>query len=280
MNSKDSLGDRMKRYESITDYSLISLSPVIIRLDGRSFHSLTRGLDKPYDEFFINAMNNTAKKLCEEIQNCRLAYVQSDEISLVLLEKNYEAEAWFDNRLNKILSISSSIATKTFTFNLMESCLKGSMVPKKGYEKLFEDGMFDARAFNLSKEEVTNYFIWRQNDCIRNAKTMYAQTYIPSKQLHGKSAEERIELANSVTGKDFYKDMPIGFQRGRCIVKRNRFIDLELTKTRPFWYIDENIPLFKEDRNYIENELLEEDSPSINLVAEQDRKAFEEEIMR
>ena len=123
---------------------------------------------------------------------------------------------------------------------------------------------------------------------------MYAQTYIPSKQLHGKSAEERIDLANSITksaeeridlansitGKDFYKDMPIGFQRGRCIVKRNRFIDLELTKTRPFWYIDENIPLFKEDRNYIENELLEEDSPNIDSIVKLDKKAFEEEIMR
>ena len=245
--SKDSLGDRMKTYESITDRRLISLSPVIIRLDGRSFHSLTRSLDKPYDANFIEIMNYIAKYLCEEIQNCRLAYVQSDEISLVLLEKNYLAESWFDNRLNKILSISSALATKALTL-VMLSPIYGELIHNEKFKSLFKKGMFDSRAFNLSREEVVNYFIWRQNDCIRNAKSMYAETYISSKILHSKTSEERVELANKESGIDFYKDMPIGFQRGRCIIKK----DLK-------WEIDNNIPVFKENRDYIEGELKEEE---------------------
>ena len=250
MNNKDSLGDRMRKYESITDNRLISLSPVIIRLDGRYFHSLTKKLEKPYDDIFIELMNTTAKTLCEEIQNCRLAYVQSDEISLVLLEKNYLSEPWFDNRLNKILSISSSIATKAFTLAMLNP-IYGNLPYNEKYKRLFREGMFDSRAFNLSREEVVNYLIWRQNDCIRNAKNMYAETYLSSKKLHGKSSEERIVLADQISNLNFYEDIPIRFQRGRCIVKED-------TENKSSWIVDNSIPVFKDDKEYILERLKEE----------------------
>lgn len=178
MNNKSSIGNRMKNnYENRYRFKLTRRTPVIIRLDGKSFHTLTRKCMKPFDLVFQNAMERTAMFLCAEIQGCKCAYIQSDEISLLLTDfDKLETDAWFDYNLQKITSISSGFASVVFT---------------KIYNKF---GIFDSRAFNLPKEEVCNYFIWRQKDWFRNSIQMLSQKYYSSKELHCKNTKDMHEM--------------------------------------------------------------------------------------
>lgn len=235
---KDSLGDRMKMYEEISNTKLIPQLPVIIRIDGRSFHTLTRGLQKPYDENFVDMMNQIGIILCKEIQNARFAYVQSDEISILLYEDHFLSEPWFGNRLSKITSISAAIAT-------------GEMIRYSSnihsLKSFYEKGMFDSRAFNLPVREVCNYFIWRQADWIRNSKTMFASKYLSPKQLNNVPGEVRVAKAEEISGES-YENFPTWFRLGRCIVKKDEE-----------WIVNNNIPLFKENRDYVDSYLKEEE---------------------
>ena len=115
---KDSLGDRMKRYETATRTSLVPRMPAIVRVDGKAFHSYTRGLAKPFDVLFMRAMNDVARKLCEEIQGAQLAYVQSDEVSvLVHSYKRFASTPWFDNQVQKMVSVAAAVATSQMVMN-------------------------------------------------------------------------------------------------------------------------------------------------------------------
>ena len=105
----DALGTRMKKYEYVTRTHLINRCPAIIRIDGKAFHTFTRGFKKPFDEILIKSMQETMKYLCENIQGCVLGYTQSDEITLVLVDyKKLDSCAWFDYNIQKMCSISSS----------------------------------------------------------------------------------------------------------------------------------------------------------------------------
>ena len=113
--TKDSLGDRMKKYEYITRTHLIPRMPVIIRLDGKAFHQFCNGLKRPFDDILIKTMQDTTKYLCENVQGCVLGYTQSDEITLVLVDyKTLDTTSWFDNNIQKIVSVSASMATMAF----------------------------------------------------------------------------------------------------------------------------------------------------------------------
>jgi len=167
------LGNRIKTYyEDRYRIYLTRRTPVIIRLDGKAFHTLTRKFEKPFCIKFIDSMTETAITLCKNIQNVQCAYVQSDEISLFL--KDYSeltTEAWFDYNVQKMASVSAAIATSVF---------KDSMNIKNLVS-------FDSRVFNIPKEEVCNYFIWRQKDWVRNSVNMLAQSNFSHKELQGKS---------------------------------------------------------------------------------------------
>lgn len=114
-NKKDSLGDRMKRYENVPKVRLVRRMPVIVRLDGKAFHTFTRGFVKPFDSLLMQTMNDTMKYLCENIQGCVMAYTQSDEITLVLVDyQTLTSDAWFDNSVEKMCSIAASMATVAF----------------------------------------------------------------------------------------------------------------------------------------------------------------------
>lgn len=112
----DDLGRRMKEYyERISKTKLIRRTPVIIRIDGRSFHSFTKNFKRPFDDVLIKSMQQTMKYLCENIQGCVLGYHQSDEISLVLVDyQKLTSDAWFDYEIQKICSIVASMATMAF----------------------------------------------------------------------------------------------------------------------------------------------------------------------
>jgi tRNA(His) 5'-end guanylyltransferase len=235
------LGDRMKRYESVSDGFLIRRMPVIGRIDGKAFHTFTRGMEKPFDKTFQERMMSVAKALCEEVQGCRLAYVQSDEISLLLVDYDkLDTEAWFDYRVNKMNSIAGSVASSAMT--LM-------------YEKM---ALFDARFFNVPKEDVCNYFVWRQRDAVKNSINMYAQSMFSHKQLQGLHGGELQELMWSQ--KQFnWNDATTANKRGACVVR-------EQYSERAHWLIDWEIPEFSKQRDWIEALLLSEEERLV-LVA-------------
>src|SRR5271166_1882089 len=185
--SKDSLGDRMKVFEGAYRIGLPIRMPVIIRVDGKAFHTYTAGCKKPFDAGLMECMNLTAMELCKELQGCQMAYVQSDEISLLLTNyQTFDTQSWFDNNLQKMVSVAASIAGVTFTMNSDKVW---------GFDEYYglpiqRPAYFDARAWVLPKEEVTNYFLWRQQDATRNSVQMLAHSLYSHKQLNNKNSSE------------------------------------------------------------------------------------------
>lgn len=273
--TKDSLGDRMKHnYENRSKTYLTRRTPVIIRLDGKAFHSFTRGFERPYDTVFHTAMNNTLQYLCENIQGCRLGYTQSDEITLLLTDyEKLTTDAWFDYSVQKMCSVAASMATMAFNRYFMDAVNVAyneftngttdiqSFYPSiEDFDRLFDTrfsrintACFDARCFNVPKEEVANCFIWRQQDATRNAIQMLGQTHFSDKQLDGKSNSEVQDMLMLEKGINF-NDMATEFKRGVCCCK---IANPEESTTigvliRPQWVIDTEIPIFTQNRNYIE----------------------------
>ena len=241
------LGERMKEHEGVSNIKLVRRTPVIVRIDGRAFHTLTRGLKKPFDLNFIAVMEQTMKELCENVGNCVLGYVQSDEITLVLVDyKDIETQPWFDNRLQKIASVSASIATAAFNKNLWR-LTKGELGHIESDEELwlFDSKLFkatfDARVFNVPQYEVTNNLIWRQQDATRNSILSLAQSLYPHKQIEGIKCNE---LQNKMLiEKDMnWNNLETKLKRGSCCIRDNE----------GKWFIDYNIPIFTENRDYIE----------------------------
>jgi tRNA(His) 5'-end guanylyltransferase len=183
--NKDSIGNRMKaNYEDRYRFSLTRRTPVIMRLDGRAFHTLTRGLSKPFDAIFSDTMIETAKLLCSEIQGAKCAYVQSDEISILITDfDTLTTDAWFDYNIQKMVSVSAGMASAYFTNH---------------WNPDNNQAIFDSRVFNLPKEEVCNYFIWRQLDWIRNSVQMLAQSYFSHNQLHGRNQPDMHEMLHAL----------------------------------------------------------------------------------
>lgn len=262
MRKKDSFGDRMKKYEYVTRTHLVSRIPVIIRLDGKAFHTFTRGFKRPFDDILIETMQETMKYLCENIQGCVFGYTQSDEITLVLVDyKKLESSAWFDNNIQKMCSVASSMATlyfnKRFQYNVdffhSEHCLDKSIsdAEKKYMDAMYKSyntgAMFDARVFNIPKEEVTNCILWRQNDATRNSIQMVGQSYFSHKQLQGKSCNQIQEML--MTEKNInWNDYATHYKRGSCCIKSR------LGDQSGGWVIDKEIPVFKgEGRKYIDD---------------------------
>ena len=194
---RSDLAERMKGYEKRNRYYLQRRMPVILRLHRRAGHSFTRGFKRPFDEVFIKSMQNTAKYLCENIQNCKLSYQQSDEITLLLVDYDkLNTDCFFDYRVDKLCSIAASMATMVFN-KFFEKYVNEYRFSKWDGISKYEDGtwgyiqtllnavdkgaMFDARCFNIPKEEVTNNFYWRQLDASRNSIQMVGQANFHTK---------------------------------------------------------------------------------------------------
>ena len=182
---KDNLGKRMKEnYEDRFRYYLPRRAYTIIRVDGKAFHTLTRMMHKPFDNDFIGCMNWAAQTLLHEIEGAQCAYVQSDEISIVVTDfAKLETQAWFDNNLQKMCSVSASIATAAFNEALAAT----------QYNCYY--GVFDSRVFQIPyRTEVFNYLIWRQKDAIRNSIQSVAQANFSNKELNKKNTKEQIKM--------------------------------------------------------------------------------------
>lgn len=173
------IGDRMKKYEAVFSPKLTPRSPLIIRVDGRAFHTYCRGKNKPFDKELIDGMVTAARKTANEMQGFKLAYVQSDECTFLLTDYDtLDTQGWFDYELNKVVSIAAS----AFTFYFAQ------------YMGVDEPAMFDARAFIVPAEDVPNVFIWRQRDWERNSLQMVARHSYSQKELEGKKTDELHEL--------------------------------------------------------------------------------------
>lgn len=276
-NKKDSLGDRMKNnYENISRLYLTRRTPVIIRLDGKAFHAFTKGLKKPFDDILVKTMQDTMKYLCENIQGCVLGYTQSDEISLVLIDyQTLTSDAWFGYNVQKMCSVAASMATLAFNREFRANgedysyCNPYNIRYREAhpitqqyidvlYSK-FDKAMFDARCFNIPKEEVCNAMIWRQNDATRNSIQSVGQANFSHKELDGKSCNDIQDML--MTQKSInWNDYPTTLKRGSCCIKEQygHLIHDELEKNakkvviRSRWVVDNEIPIFSQDRDYIE----------------------------
>lgn len=245
----DELGNRMKsKYEDSFRFVLPQRTFVVVRVDGKAFHTFTRKMPKPYYQPLHDAMDAAATTLCKEMMGCRMAYGQSDEFSFVLTDfEKHESEMWFSGNLQKIVSVSSSIFTAAFNKAF-------------GGDKT---AMFDARAFIIpSRDEVFNYFIWRQQDASRNSLNMLASCHYSHKELHGMGGPEKHELlyAKGVN----WNDCETAFKRGRVIRKMPRERDVTFTHkgtkeqetktiTEHMWAVDPEIPVFTRDTGYLDN---------------------------
>lgn len=243
---KDTLGDRMKSYESTTRFLLNKRSYTIIRIDGKAFHTYTKGLTRPFDEGLINDMDETAIYLCSNIQGAKCAFVQSDEITIVITDfDTLETSAWFDNQVQKMCSVSASLATSIFNElrrdRWFEYGDEGSKKPVLAH--------FDSRVFQLpTRTEVENCLIWRQQDTVRNSISSVAQSLYSHNELHGKSTNDMQEM---IFKKGInWNDYPGKWKRGRFISKEN--YSLEDGSVRSKW-VSIAPPTFTQDRDFLKN---------------------------
>lgn len=230
----DTLGDRMKhQYEDRYRFFLPRRTYTIIRVDGKAFHTLTAVCKRPYDTDFMAVMDKTAVSLMNELQGSKLGFVQSDEISILLTDfDKIETCAAFDGNLQKLCSVSASVATASFNWN---STCDGSA--KWGW------GLFDSRVFIIPDPvEVENYFIWRQKDAERNSVMMLAQHYASHKQLHGKSRPEQLDIIHNAG--DNWNQHPAGFKRGRVVTHSDGVAGAPIFTEERSW-LTERIPRYE-----------------------------------
>lgn len=252
-SNNDSLGDRMKTYEDVTRYKVIRRTPVIIRLDGRAFHTFTKRL-KDYDDTLTNTpfstlmhciMTETALAVMMGMQNAVFAYTQSDEISILLRDwDTHETQQWFDGVVQKICSISASLASTNFSYYFMD--FTGEELARHNLVT------FDSRVYNLPKEEVCNYFIWRQQDASRNSVQMLGRHYFSQKIMHRKNLSQIQDMLMLEKGVN-WNDIKTWMKRGSCIhTSSGTTFDGKNFNTL---VMDEDIPIFTQDRNYVERHL-------------------------
>ncbi len=212
-----SLGDRMKEYENVTNASLYKRMPIILRIDGRAFSTFTRGMDLPYDKNFINLMNHTMIEVFESIADTVLGYVESDEISILICPyATYDTEPAFSARIQKLCSVAASIATQAFIKKLISIGTFGTLEQVKWAKPLIDRNItFDCRCFNLSKEEVENYFLWRQQDCKRNSILNAAHEYLGKKKSVGFKTPELIDKMLNEKHIDYWTITPNHVHYGR-----------------------------------------------------------------
>lgn len=248
----DELGKRMKeQYEHRTRYMLPRRTYTIIRIDGKAFHTFTRHAQRPFDKTIMDLMDVTTLRLCENIQGVKFAYTQSDEISLLLTDfETIKTNAWFDSNLQKVCSISASVATEAFNRYYLKMQI-GDFLKNEGSlndsdaQVAFSELMsilplahFDSRVFTIPDPiEVSNYFVWRQQDATRNSIQMAAQSLYSHKQLHGKNVNELQEM---IFQKGInWNDYSVREKRGRTVIKDENG-----------WRYDDP-PVFTQDRQYL-----------------------------
>lgn len=228
--NKDSLGDRMKGYEDLHRFKLMHRSPKVIRLDGKSFHTVLAKTKKPYDGAIAACMCRATEQVMSEIGGtARFAYTQSDECSIVINDAlDLDTQAWFDNNIQKMASVAASVFT--YRFNLEAK----DLISKPAY--------FDARCFSLPDiNELTNYLVWRQNDARRNSIQQYGRSFFSQKELHKLSCVEIIDKMQKEKAFDLLTQAPNWTQYGLVITQDG---------------IEQKCPIFTSDRPFVSHRFL------------------------
>ena len=251
MKTNDDLGNRMKEYEATSKTKLLRRGYTMLRIDGKAFHTYTKGLERPFDWDLVHDMDDTASYLCKNIQGAVCAFVQSDEISILLCDfERRNTSAWFDNQVQKMVSVSASMATSKFNqLRTIKHLVRG----KKGIEDIENMRLaeFDSRVWQLpTKGEVMNYMIWRQQDTVKNSISSVAQSMYSHKELNGKNGADKQEM-------DFQKgvnwnDFDPKLKRGRIIVKETYEKQPDVFRTR---WVSVGPPTFTQDREFL-NEII------------------------
>lgn len=224
------LSSRMKEYENTFKTKLMIRTPIIIRLDGKAFHSYTSTLKDKFDSELMSLMIFTMKYLVDNLQNAKLGYTQSDEISILLVDtETYDTQQTLGGIKSKLESISASMCTAFF------NSMKVEQEILKSVKQTF--ALFDSRAFNLPKDEVANYFIWRQQDATRNSINVLGQSYYSQKQLNGLSTNQIQDL--------LFKEKNINWNDLEDWKKRGTFYRI---KDKPCF----SYPILTQDRDFIE----------------------------
>lgn len=243
---KDVLGNRMKdQYESRSRAALLRRCYTIIRVDGKTFTSYCRGLIRPFDDGLMEDMDHMATYLCKNIMGAKCAFIQSDEVSILMTDFEEKAtQSWFDNDIQRVCSISAAMATRSFN----EARLK-----RLGAENM-RWAEFDSRVFQIAdREEVMNYMVWRQGDTTRNSISSVAQSLYSHKELHGVNSDKKQELIFQ-KGVN-WNDLAPRYKRGRMVVKETyektpENGDKNLSSTRSRWVVTE-IPIFTQQREFL-----------------------------
>jgi len=241
--NKQGLSSRMKSYESITKNYTIPNLPVVIRLDGKNFSKLTSRLDKPFDEKFAVCMSLTTKYLCEHIEGITLAYTQSDEITLVMPQHNYKSEMWFGGNIQKITSVSASMATAKFNQLFNNFFPQNTFLP-----------MFDSRVFQLPTYEVINCLIWRQQDATRNSIQMLGRHYFSHKELMNKPTSTIQDMLMELHNVN-WNNLDAHYKRGSIYYKI--FVQPE-DRIRRVWFSPTDTPIFTQFKEEINNIIFHE----------------------
>ena len=253
---KSSLGDRIKSYEQTFNFKYPIKLPLILRFDGVHFHSMVKkwNCDKPFDNRLVKAMQETALTLCKSIPGAQLAYVQSDEITILIRDDmKYQTEPVYGKKVNKLMSVLSARAANAFNFSFFKDV---SNVP---FNHLAE---FDCRGFIVPEQDILNSILWRQQDATRNSIQMLGRAHFSHKQLTNKSTNEIQEMLWQEKRINF-NNIHTHLKRGACIIKKEKemplkkyidgnLVDTNENVTRSVWITDLNIPIFSKDRSYIE----------------------------
>jgi len=240
------LSDRIKEhYEDRTKVFLNRRTITLLRLDGKGFSKLTKSLNKPFDDAFSDDMDATAIYLCQNIQGAKFAYTQSDEITVVMTDfDTLETDAWFDYNVQKMVSISASLATAKF------NQLRLFREPNTPDTKL---ACFDSRVFQVPNiDEMVNAIINRQQDCTRNSVSMAASANYSHEELNGKSSDEKQEMLFQ-KGIN-WNDYKTKYKRG-SVIKKHQF-EVEgpngETATRSKWIAVET-PIITQDKDFLKS---------------------------
>ena len=240
------LKDRIDSYIDSANYKLLSKLPVIIIVNGKSFHKITGLLDKPFSKQFSDIMLSTALKLCIEIEGVIFAYQHSDEIVLISRnDQNVDTTPWCDNRIQKICSVASSVATQYFNKNVYSSDIN-----------LSGDAFFTSQVFAVPNiSEAINMFIYKQQQnfltsiqlsCYYELIKKYDKNTIRD-MLSDLTIDGKIDLLKQEANVDF-NDYPVSFRRGNAIYKMPKVID-GIIKNK--WIVNDELPIFTKDTSFL-----------------------------
>ena len=262
-----SLGDRMKKYEDVSRFYLTPKQPAIVRVDGRAFHTYTKQkwCKKPYSDILIRAFQRTTLKVCEETMNVCFAFHQSDEVSFLLKDyERKEQQQLFGGNIQKIATTFASKFTAHFNQIMIDEL-------RPDYNDEYPAlGEFDARVFTAPLHEATNYFIWRQQDWIKNSITQYSMSFFSDKQLHNKNSDEKKkmiiekgekawdDLENHLKYGTFFRKEKVELKLNevsedqRKYINKTELVEIPEYVVRNRWMCDFNSPILLNNKEYLE----------------------------